>query len=189
MKKLMLALLSGGISSEREVSLNSGDQVYDALDKEKYDIIRYDPKTDLQQLVADAAKIDAALIIHNSQGAPWERKAKGFSVLAVERGGTKFNATSVQPGSFFFSTEAGAIFMLLRDDALGTRQLLRVSLDSLLVEPIDLERRPRGLTVISSLDRLLVDYEHPDGHIELFDWTGAITNSFAGFQIVDRIKE
>ncbi len=63
MKKINLALLSGGISSEREISLKSGDQVFDALDKEKYDIIRYDPKTDLPKLVADADKIDAALII------------------------------------------------------------------------------------------------------------------------------
>jgi D-alanine-D-alanine ligase len=63
MKKLTIALLSGGISSEREVSLNSGNQVFEALDKGKYDIRRYDPKTDLAKLVADAARIDAALII------------------------------------------------------------------------------------------------------------------------------
>lgn len=63
MPKLKLALLSGGISSEREVSLSSGNQVYDALDKTKYDIRRYDPQTDLPKLVADAAGIDAALII------------------------------------------------------------------------------------------------------------------------------
>lgn len=63
MKKLTLALLSGGISSEREVSLNSGNQVFAALDKQKYDIRRYDPKTDLPRLVAEASQIDAALII------------------------------------------------------------------------------------------------------------------------------
>ncbi len=63
MEKITLALLAGGISSEREVSLNSGEQVYDALDKSKYDIRRYDPKTDLPKLVADADQIDAALII------------------------------------------------------------------------------------------------------------------------------
>ncbi|MEN8245935.1 MAG: D-alanine--D-alanine ligase [Thermodesulfobacteriota bacterium] len=63
MNKLNLALLSGGISSEREVSLNSGDQVFEALDKEKYTITRYDPKTDLGKLVQDAPGIDAALII------------------------------------------------------------------------------------------------------------------------------
>ncbi len=63
MEKMTIALLSGGVSSEREVSLNSGNQVYDALDKEKYNIIRYDPKTDLDRLVKEAPGIDAALII------------------------------------------------------------------------------------------------------------------------------
>ncbi|MCP4367002.1 MAG: D-alanine--D-alanine ligase [Deltaproteobacteria bacterium] len=63
MKKLTVALLSGGISSEREVSLNSGKQVYEALDKEKYEVINYDPKTDINRLVTDASKIDVALII------------------------------------------------------------------------------------------------------------------------------
>lgn len=61
--KKTIALLSGGISSEREVSLNSGEQVFQALDKEKYDVRRYDPQTDLPRLVGDADRIDAALII------------------------------------------------------------------------------------------------------------------------------
>ncbi len=69
MKKIRLALLSGGDSSEREVSLNSGRQVYEALDKNKYDILRYDPKTDLKQIVEDASSIDAALLIlHGPNG-------------------------------------------------------------------------------------------------------------------------
>jgi len=63
MKKLTIALLAGGISSEREISLQSGDQVHEALDKKKFDVIRYDPKTDLNRLVAEAPNIDAALII------------------------------------------------------------------------------------------------------------------------------
>jgi D-alanine-D-alanine ligase len=62
-KKLTVALLMGGVSSEREVSLKSGNQVYEALDKKKYYVVRYDPKEDLQKLIADAHKIDVALII------------------------------------------------------------------------------------------------------------------------------
>ncbi len=66
---LTLALISGGISSERDVSLKSGDQVFAALDKTKYRVRRYDPQTDLGRLVADAAAIDAALIIlHGTYG-------------------------------------------------------------------------------------------------------------------------
>ena len=63
MKRIRLALLSGGVSSEREVSLNSGRQVFEALDKKRYDIVHYDPKTDLKHLVMNAENIDAALII------------------------------------------------------------------------------------------------------------------------------
>lgn len=63
MSRPTIALLSGGESSEREVSLKSGEQVYQTLNKEKYDVIRYDPKTDLARLVADADKIDSALVI------------------------------------------------------------------------------------------------------------------------------
>ncbi|WP_300459343.1 D-alanine--D-alanine ligase [Desulfobacula sp.] len=63
MAKIRLALLSGGVSSERAVSLNSGKQVFEALDKDKYDITLYDPKIDLKQLIINAENIDAALII------------------------------------------------------------------------------------------------------------------------------
>ncbi len=61
--KLKVALISGGISSEREVSLKSGDQVYQALDKDKYDIERYDPQKDMSRLVLDAPNIEFALVI------------------------------------------------------------------------------------------------------------------------------
>jgi D-alanine-D-alanine ligase len=63
MNRLKVALLSGGISSERDVSLKSGDQVFDVLDKTKYQISRFDPKYDLGKLVAEAEQIDVALII------------------------------------------------------------------------------------------------------------------------------
>jgi len=63
MGKLTVALLSGGISSEREVSINSGNQVFEALDKDKYNVVRYDPKGDIPKLVSDVEKIDVALII------------------------------------------------------------------------------------------------------------------------------
>lgn len=39
MNKLVVGILMGGISSEREVSLNTGREVFKYLDKEKYDII------------------------------------------------------------------------------------------------------------------------------------------------------
>ncbi len=68
MTKLRLALIAGGKSAEREVSLKSGEQVYQALDKSKYDIRRYDPRDDLPRLVHDAPELDAALVIMHGRG-------------------------------------------------------------------------------------------------------------------------
>lgn len=63
MKKYTIALLSGGISSEREVSLKGGDQVESALDREKYNVLRYDPKCDIPEIIKNKDNIDFALFI------------------------------------------------------------------------------------------------------------------------------
>src|SRR4030042_2070417 len=68
MKKMRMALIAGGKSSEREVSLKSGEQVYQALNKDKYDIRRYDPLNDLERLAREAPELDVALIIMHGRG-------------------------------------------------------------------------------------------------------------------------
>jgi len=69
MEKVRIALISGGWSREREVSLKSGDAVYSALDKDKYEIRRYDPRDDLLTLIQDSGHIDLALLLlHGKKG-------------------------------------------------------------------------------------------------------------------------
>jgi D-alanine-D-alanine ligase len=68
MKKLRVALLAGGKSAEREVSLKSGAQVYQALNQDKYEVRRYDPLNDLERLVREAPETDVALIIMHGRG-------------------------------------------------------------------------------------------------------------------------
>ena len=62
-KRVRVALLAGGRSGEREVSLNGAKGVEKALDPEKYKVVKYDTATDLEALVADAAGIDFAFIL------------------------------------------------------------------------------------------------------------------------------
>lgn len=61
--KLHIALLAGGTSGERQVSLNGANSVEKALDSEKFLVRRYDPATDLARLATDAAEIDFAFIL------------------------------------------------------------------------------------------------------------------------------
>jgi len=61
--KLHIALVAGGVSGEREVSLNGAAGVEKALDPEKFIVRRYDPAADLAKLAADAPEIDFAFIL------------------------------------------------------------------------------------------------------------------------------
>jgi D-alanine-D-alanine ligase len=63
MNRLRIALLAGGWSRERKVSLRSGQAVYEALDKAKYHVLLYDPCTDLQALFEARKQITLALIL------------------------------------------------------------------------------------------------------------------------------
>jgi len=62
-KRLRVALIAGGISGEREISMKSGDAVEKALDPTKYEVKRYDPRDDLGLLLKNSGNTDLALIL------------------------------------------------------------------------------------------------------------------------------
>lgn len=62
-RKLRIALIAGGVSGERQVSLNGAAGVEKVLDPEKYNVTRFDPATDLTRLAAEAQSIDFAFIL------------------------------------------------------------------------------------------------------------------------------
>ena len=61
--KIRVAVLAGGWSEEREVSLNSGKAVYAALNPDRYDVTSYDPRDDLEVLIKKRTEIDLAFIL------------------------------------------------------------------------------------------------------------------------------
>ncbi|OGZ34377.1 MAG: hypothetical protein A2Y98_03145 [Candidatus Portnoybacteria bacterium RBG_19FT_COMBO_36_7] len=60
MKKLRVALLRGGFSAERQVSIKTGDMIAKNLDKKKYQVFLFDPAKDLIKLanLLNRKKID-----------------------------------------------------------------------------------------------------------------------------------
>lgn len=69
MGKLRVALISGGWSREREISLKSGEYVYNNLDKDKYEVKKYDPSKDLIRLIEESKDFDLALLfLHGRKG-------------------------------------------------------------------------------------------------------------------------
>lgn len=61
--KIRIAVLAGGWSGERAVSLKSGKAVYAALNRERYDVTIYNPRDDLGILIKKKAEIDLAFIL------------------------------------------------------------------------------------------------------------------------------
>jgi D-alanine-D-alanine ligase len=67
--KIRVALLAGGRSGERDVSLAGAVGFEAAIDRDKYELVRYDPKTDLVRIAKDADSIDVAFILlHGTYG-------------------------------------------------------------------------------------------------------------------------
>ncbi len=52
-RKIKIAVLLGGTSLEREVSLNTGVQITKTLESAGYTVFKYDPKTDLEKFSLD----------------------------------------------------------------------------------------------------------------------------------------
>lgn len=65
---LRVAVIMGGRSNERPVSLNSGRSVLANLDPQRYQAVVFDPPDDLARLVDEAPNLDVALIMLHGRG-------------------------------------------------------------------------------------------------------------------------
>jgi D-alanine-D-alanine ligase len=69
MTKTRVALIYGGTSSEREVSIAGKNAVFEAIDKNIYDVKCYDAKSDLEKIFKNASQTDCAFILlHGENG-------------------------------------------------------------------------------------------------------------------------
>lgn len=93
--KIRVAILAGGRSAEREVSINSGNQVKRALNPEKYEVLMYDPASDLVKLAQDAKNIDVAIIMLHGRGGE-DGTMQGFlEVLGIPYQGSRVLGSAI----------------------------------------------------------------------------------------------
>lgn len=96
-KKIRVAILAGGISNERSVSLITGKEVLKNLDKTKFTGIFYDTKKDLKKLIIDIfkKKIDIAFIALHGKGGE-DGSIQGFlELLNVSYTGSGITASAL----------------------------------------------------------------------------------------------
>lgn len=70
MKKINVAIISGGNSSEREISLKTGKNVYENLDPGQYTAVMYDTKSEFDKFISDARnrRFDVVFIALHGRG-------------------------------------------------------------------------------------------------------------------------
>lgn len=69
MRKLRVAVLAGGWSGEREISLESGKAIYEALSRDKYEVLWFDPSDDLEELIGARRDLDVVFnVLHGPYG-------------------------------------------------------------------------------------------------------------------------
>ncbi len=69
MNKKRIVVIAGGWSKEREISLDSGRAVYDAIDRNRYDVMMCDPLNGLERIMEGRDSIGLAFVLlHGRSG-------------------------------------------------------------------------------------------------------------------------
>ncbi|HID70745.1 MAG TPA: D-alanine--D-alanine ligase [Desulfobacterales bacterium] len=169
-EKIQVALLAGGASTEREVSLAGAAGFEKAIDREKYEVHRYDPKTDLARLATDAGLIDVAFIllhgIHGEDGTvqgyldllgiPYQGSGVLGSALAMDKNMAKmlYRLNGLPVATWEMARQA---------DKTNPKRLLETLQFPLVIKPIR-EGSSLGMSVAVNMEELqagiCLAYEH-----------------------------
>ena len=176
MSKIKLALLSGGISKEREVSLKTGDQIFTALDKSKYKIYRYDLKNDLASFFSDCINKKFDIVFPAMHGPYGEDgKLQGMldmlqmpylfsgcltSALAMNKHKTTIIARHI-------GLKIAPHYILRRDDDYSTSDILSKLNFPIVIKPVELGSS-LGISIASN------DAELEQGILSAFDHDNTI---------------
>ena len=164
-KKIRIAVLAGGWSGEREVSLKSGKAVYAALNRERYDVTIYDPRDDLGVLIKKKAEIDLAFILlHGKFGEDGRVQGMldvlhipfvGSGVLASAMAMNKRIAKDVFRG---VGLRVAAEVILKEEEKLSVKRLIDTLGSSLVIKPVA-EGSSIGISIAHGREEILKGIE------------------------------
>jgi len=164
-KKIRVAVLAGGWSGEREVSLKSGKAVYAALNRERYDVTIYDPRDDLGILIKKKAEIDLAFILlHGKFGEDGRVQGMldvlhipfvGSGVLASAMAMNKRIAKDVFRG---VGLRVAAEVILKEEEKLSVKRLIDTLGSSLVIKPVA-EGSSIGISIAHGREEILKGIE------------------------------
>jgi D-alanine-D-alanine ligase len=171
-KRLRVALIAGGISGEREISMKSGDAVEKALDPKKYEVKRYDPRDDLGLIFKNSGNTDLALILlHGRYGEDGSMQGL-LDLLGISYVGSGILGSALAMNKKIakgvFRTEGLLVaddVLLYKEEPYSLDQILEHLGTSTVVKPAS-EGSSIGVTICRSKEELLKGIEAAFQHDE-----------------------
>ena len=165
MSKLKIAVLAGGWSREREISILSGNAAFKALDKKKYDVTLYDPKNELAELMAQKENIDLALILlHGKYGEDGCMQGL-LNILGIPYVGSGVLASAVtvnkKTTKDIYRSEGLTVatdVLIKKGEDYSTREIMNLVGKKTVVKPLD-EGSSVGMSLCGSEEELAMGIE------------------------------
>lgn len=153
MRRIKIAILAGGWSSEREVSLKSGSAVFNALDRNKYDVTMYDPRDDLDALFHEREKIDMAIILLHGQYGEDGRIQGLLDIYGVPFAGSGVLASALALNKRISKDQYRAAglkvakdIVIEKDDAYSVNEIMQIIGSKVVVKPVS-EGSSMGISI------------------------------------------
>ena len=159
-KKKKVAVLAGGWSREREVSLESGKAVYQNLDRSKYDVDRYDPKYDFASLIRVKDEIDIVFnLLHGKYGE--DGCIQGFLKIhaipfvgsGVLSSAMAFNKRISKEAFRRWGLKVPNDIVLYRGDAFSPASIMRSLGEKIVIKPVS-EGSSVGVSVCNTKEKI-----------------------------------
>jgi D-alanine-D-alanine ligase len=196
--KRRIAVLAGGWSGERDVSVKSGKAVYDALNRERYSVTLYDPRDDIEILVRKRWKIDLAFILlHGKFGEDGRIQGMldvlqipyvGSGVLASAMALNKRVAKSIFRGA---GLRVAKEIFLRRGEAFSPEQVMHTLGSPVVIKPVS-EGSSLGITIAYNREAIVQGIDKAfkyDGEVMVEAYVGGaeITCCILGNQVLEAL--
>ena len=169
-KKIEIALLAGGWSRERDVSIRSGEAVFRALDGNKYKVTKYDPRDDLGSLIKAKDNIDLAFILlHGKYGEDGSLQGLldilniPFVGSGVLSSAMAFNKRIAKERFKYFGLNVIKDKILYRGKDFFVDQIIEEVGPSMVVKPVN-EGSSIGVSICHNRDQLLMGIDQAFQH-------------------------
>jgi len=100
----------------------------------------------------------------------------------------KIQTSLARPGPIVFTPDGSRAAIRVRSEQDDVRQIEVVTLDSFIVQRVQLASLPEGISHVDATDKLYVSQAHPSGRITFIDAMGDI-QTLTGYELNDSVKD